>query len=183
MSIFHKSAAALAVLAALASATGAHAMDIVGGVSVAAQPVTGGDESPYTYSYKVTPAFNASQLAFTFSDPNVTFGSVTGPLDVVTPTSPGSFINFSSAGAFLAANTSETITFTSMDGPHGGTFIAAGTGARGAGSSSTTLGPGQVPGPAPVPEASTMASLGLLLSFGLGGVVVAARKNNKKNAA
>jgi len=25
--------------------------------------------------------------------------------------------------------------------------------------------------------------LGLLLSFGLGGVVVAARKNNKKNAA
>lgn len=180
MSIFHKSAAALAVLAALASATGAHAMGIV---SVAAQPVTGGDEFPYTYSYKVTPSFNASQLAFTFSDPNVTFGSVTGPLDVVTPTSPGSFINFSSTGAFLAANTSETITFTSMDGPHGGTFIAAGTGAGGAGSSSTALGPGQVLGPAPVPEASTIASLGLLLSFGLGGVVVAARKNNKKNAA
>lgn len=173
MSIFHKSAAALVVLAALASATGAHALGIVG---VSAAPVTGGGAVPYTYAYTVTPDFNASQLAFTFSDPNVSFGSVTGPLDTVLATSPGSFINYSATGATLAAFHSETIIFTSPDGPHGGTFIAAGTGASGAGSSPTA------PGPAPVPEASTTASLGLLLSLGLGGMVVVARKN-KKNLA
>ena len=164
MSILHKSAVALVVLGALAQATGAHALGIV----VTPAPVTGG--VPYTYSYKVTPDFNASQFAFTFSDPNVTFGSVTGPLNTVTPTSPGSFINYGPAGATLAANTSETVTFTSPDGPTGGTFIAAGTGSGGAGSSNTA------PGPAPVPEASTTTSLGLLVALGLGGVVVAARK-------
>ena len=179
MSILHKSAAALVVLAALASATGAHAL----GITVTPATVTGGDESPYTYTYTVTPNFNATQFAFSFSDHNVSFGSVTGPLNVVSQTSPGNFINYSATGANLGASYSETITFTSPDGPRGGTFIAAGTGASGAGSSPAAPGPGQVLGPAPVPEASTMASLGLLLSFGLGGVVVAARKNKKKNAA
>jgi len=166
MSILHRSAVALVVLGALAQATGANALGIV----VTPAPVTGGGGVPYTYSYKVTPDFNASQFAFTFSDPNVAFGSVTGPLNVVNSTAPGSFIDFSSTGAFLAANTSETVTFTSPDAPTGGTFVAAGTGAGGAGSSNLA------PGPAPVPEASTTASFGLLLALGLGGVVVAARK-------
>ncbi len=166
MSIFYKAGLALVVLGALGQTTPASAM----GVTVAAAPVTGGGSSPYTYSYAVTPSFNASQFAFTFSDPNVSFSSVTGPLNTVNQTTPGSFINFGAAGAFLPAGSSETISFTSPDAPNGGTFIAAGTGSGSAGYSLTA------PGPAPVPESSTTVSLGLLLALGLGGVAVAARK-------
>ena len=137
--------------------------------------MTGGGNSAYTYSYAVMPNFNASQFAFTFSDPNVQFANVTGPLNVVTPTSPGSFTNYSSTGTTLAANSSETISFTSPAGPNGGTFVAAGTGTNAAGYSLLA------PGPAPVPEASTTFSLGLLLALCLGGLVVASRKN--KNIA
>ena len=143
------------------------------GVTVTPKPVTGGGSVPYSYSYIVTPTFTASQFAFTFSDPNVKFASVTGPLGDVNATSPGSFVNFSATGATLAANMPETVSFTSPDGPHGGTFVAAGTGTNAAGYSLSA------PGPAPVPEASTTVSLGLLLAFGLGGVAVAARKKIK----
>ncbi len=170
MSLLHKAGLALVVLGALGQAPAAHAL----GVTITPASVTGGAGSGYTYSYAVTPDFNASQFAFTFSDPNVKFASVTGPLDVVMATSPGSFTNFSSTGATLAANTPETITFTSPDGPNGGTFVAAGTGVGVGGFSNTA------PGPNPVPEASTTVSLGLLLALGLGGVVVAARR--KKTA-
>ena len=167
MSIFHKAGLALAVLGALGQTTGAHAL----GITVTAAPVTGGGSTPYVYSYNVTPtSFSASQLAYTFSDPNVTFQSVTGPLSTVSQTTPGSFINFGLPGAVLAQNSLETINFTSPDAPNGGTFIAAGTGAGSAGESLTA------PGPAPVPEASTTVSLGLLLALGLGGVALAARK-------
>ena len=66
MSIFHKAGLALAVLGALGQTTGAHAL----GITVTAAPVTGGGGSPYVYSYNVTPTtFSASQLAYTFSDP------------------------------------------------------------------------------------------------------------------
>ena len=140
------------------------------GITVTPAPVTGGGSSPYTYSYAVTPDFNASQFAFTFSDPNVSFSSVTGPLSTVSQTTPGNFINFGAAGAFLPANSTETISFTSSDAPTGGTFVAAGTGTGSAGYSPTA------PGPAPVPEASTTVSLGLLLALGLSGVAIAARK-------
>lgn len=136
MSILHKAGLALVVLGALGQAPSAHAMGIIPtGITVAPPTVTGGGSDPFTYSYTVTPDFTASQFAFTFSDPNVTSVSVTGPLNVVNATTPGSFVNFSSTGASLAANTSETITFTSPDGPNGGTFVAAGTGAGNAGSS------------------------------------------------
>lgn len=169
MSIFNKAGLALIVLGALGQAPSAHALGMVD-ITVTPKPVTGGGSVPFTYSYAVTPDFNASQFAFTFSDPNVKFISVTGPLNVVTPTSPGSFINFSPVGALLTANTPETITFTSPDPSNHGTFIAAGTGSGVAGSSLSA------PGPAPVPEASTTVSLGLLLALGLGGAAVAARK-------
>ena len=173
MSISHKAGLALVVLGTLGQTISAHAMGIIpAGVNVTSSAVTGGS-SPFTYSYDVTPDFSASQFAFTFSDPNVTFASVTGPLDIVSSTAPGSFINYSSTGAALAAGTTETVTFTSPDGPNVGTFVAAGTGSGSAGSSQTA------PGPAPVPEASTTVSLGLLLALGLGGVVVAARRNKK----
>jgi len=174
MSISHKAGLALVVLGTLGQTISAHAMGTLpAGINVTSSAVTGGGSSPFTYSYDVTPNFNASQFAFTFSDPNVTFASVTGPLDIVGSTAPGSFINYSSTGAALAAGTTETVTFTSPDGPNVGTFVAAGTGSGSAGSSQTA------PGPAPVPEASTTVSLGLLLALGLGGVVVAARRNKK----
>ena len=169
MSLLHKAGLALVVLGTLGQTTSAHAL----GVTVTPSAVTGGGSSAYTYSYAVMPDFNASQFAFTFSDPNVKFASVTGPLNVVTPTSPGSFTNYSSTGAILAANSSETISFTSPDGPNGGTFVAAGTGTNAAGYSLLA------PGPNPVPEASTTVSLGLLLALGLGGIAIAARKNKK----
>ena len=169
MSIFHKAGLALVVLGALGQTTSAHAMGFTpASITVTAAPVTGGGSTPYVYSYNVTPDFNASQFSFTFSDPNVAFQSVTGPLSSVSMTSPGNFVNFGPAGAFLARNSSETISFTSPDAPVGGTFVAAGTGTGSAGFSLTA------PGPAPVPEASTMVSLSLLLALGLGGV--AARK-------
>lgn len=165
MSIFHKAGLALIVLGALGQTTAAHAL----GITLTPAPVTGGGSSPYVYSYSVTPTtFDASQFSFTFSDPNVAFESVTGPLSSVSMTSPGNFVNFGPAGAVLARNSSETIIFTSPDAPTGGTFVAAGTGAGSAGFSLSA------PGPAPVPEASTMVSLSLLLALGLGGV--AARK-------
>jgi hypothetical protein len=169
MSILHKAGLALIVLGTLGQTTSAHAMGFTG-ITVTPAPVTGGGSDPFTYSYTVTPDFNVSQFAFTFSDPNVTFASVTGPLNTVNATTPGSFVNFSSTGGTLAAGTSETITFTSPDGPRGGTFVAAGTGTGNAGSSNVA------PGPTPVPEASTTVSLGLLLALGLGGVIVAARR-------
>lgn len=141
MSILHKAGLALVVLGALGQPISAHAM---AGITVSPPTVTGGGGSPFIYSYDVTPTtFDASQFDFTFSDPNVTFASVTGPLDVVTATGPGSFTNTSSTGATLAAGSSETVTFTSPDGLNGGNFVASGTGPNGGGASF------RVPGPSP----------------------------------
>ena len=170
----HKAGLALVVLAALGQATAAHAM----GVTVLPGPPTGGTNgTPFSYSYAVTP-FNAagnsptSQFTFAFTDPNVTFASITtGQLDTVTRTSPltspATFSNTSSTGATLPNGSQETVTFTSPDGPTG-TFTAA--------NQDGVSGPVPGPGAAPVPEASTTVSFGLLLALGLGSVVVAARK-------
>lgn len=177
MSILNKAGFALVALSAMGLTTSAHAL---ANITVTPAPVTGGPGA-FTYSYNVSPTdFNASQLGFTFSDPNVSFSSVTGPLNNVseTPVDSGNFVNFSSTkGKFLTAGSVETIVFTSPDGPNG-TLAVSGTGLSGKKAMSGYAY--SVVGPDPVPEASTTVSFGLLLALGLGGVAIAARKKSIK---
>ena len=117
MTIHHKAGLALAVFAALGQA---HAANAFAGVDVT--PTVTGSAGAFTYSYDVSPTdFNASQLGFTFSDSNVTFDSVSGPLDTVigTPAGSGSFVNYSAKGGTLKAGDTETIVFSSPDAPNG----------------------------------------------------------------
>ena len=125
MTIHLKAGLALAVLAALGQANAANAL---AGLDVT--PTVTGSAGAFTYSYDISPTdFNASQIGFTFSDANVTFDSVSGPLNTVigTPAGSGSFVNYSAKGGTLKAGNTETIVFSSPDGPNG-TLGVSGTG-------------------------------------------------------
>jgi len=64
MSISHKAGLALVVLGTLGQTISAHAMGTLpAGINVTSSAVTGGGGSPFTYSYDVTPNFNANQFS------------------------------------------------------------------------------------------------------------------------
>ncbi len=136
-SVLHKAGFGLIALAALGQASAAHALT---GVDVV--PTVTGTTGAYNYSYKVTPTvYSANQFAFTFTDPNVTFDTVSGPLNKVLPTSPGSFINYSATGKSLGVGSLETIVFSSPDASLGGTLNVAATGLKGSAASLPAAGP------------------------------------------
>lgn len=196
MNVFTKASFGLIALAALMQGGAAHALATLDVKPTVTAPAAGSN-APYQYSYAVMPSnqfpFTAqpeSSLDFYFTDPNITYVSNTGPLDVVTSTGPGSFHatssdvptsapetmgstpNAGSTSPTLNPGDMETFVFTSFDGPQG-TLNVTGSGFPFPDIS------GPVTGPAAVPEASSTVSFGLLLM--LGGAVVAARK--KKLAA
>ena len=161
MKLLTYSLAALVVLAGVGLTGTAKAQNL----SVA--EVTSGT---YLYTYNITPTFDTSLLTFSFIDPNVTYasGSASNPLNSVSMTAPGNFVEFSFSGATLKGGSTETVAFKSADAP--GSFVNI-----------ASVGPGgfggaQSAGPAAVPEASTTVSFGLLLMLGLGSLVVAARR-------
>lgn len=177
MNIFNKASFGLIALAALTQAGAAQANGVIDVAPTVTAPAAGSN-APYQYSYDVTPGMNSHpevSLGFTFSDPNVSYVSNTGPLDTVAMTGPGSFRAVSSTAATLDPGNTETLVFTSLDGPASGALTVTGANFSFPDSSSPVLGPGT----APVPEASTTVSFGLLLMLGLGGVVLAARKKKQ----
>ncbi len=181
MTMFHKASLGLFVLAALSQGGAAHAFATLD-VTPAAPTENAG---VYTYSYSITSvpqtfpqasSFNPNNLNFVFTDPNVSF--VSGPSGF-SATQTGSDIDVSSTTTHLTDGTPATFAFSSADAPQGGQLAVSGQG-----STASTVFPTTVAGPgmAPVPEASTTVSFGLLLALG-GLAVVAARRKTVKNAA
>ena len=95
-----------------------------------------------------------------------TFGTFTGVTETFTPSS-GTLTGFSDVGTVFVSQRSATTFDLASDTT---TFTNSGT--------SFDLVPGS-----PVPEASTTASLGLLLALGMGGIVIAAKRKKAGNAA
>ncbi len=155
---------AIASVLAASLATTAHAQTLT---------VTGsqtGSPSAFTYTYMVTPSFDANQLIFNFSDSNITFASSSGPL---TMTSAGTVPNaglFTFTGGTLTAGSKETFNFFSPDGS-GGTLGTVGIQYA---SSTVVAVNGTMPAPAAAPEPGGMVALSVL--FGCLAVGVAAKR-------
>ena len=180
MKILSKAGFGLALLAGAGLTGAAHAQTTFPGTNLSVTEQTSGPSSGlFLYTYAVTPTVNTNMITFSFTDPNVSLsGTPAGALNFVLPTSAGNFVNFSLTGGVLKAGTTETVKFVSSDAP-GGFLNTATTGsfAGSAGLATNITAPS-----APVPEASTTASLGLLLMLGMGGLVLAARKKAQASA-
>lgn len=219
MNTLFKASFGLFAFAALSQTGAAHAkgmitvmptaINVIDAKATVTAPAAGTND-PYQYSYAVTPDQKNSSpegsLDFQFSDPSVVYVSSTGPLDMVTPSEPGSFHAAGSELTFYEFQTVYPKTyddfdmydgFRMFDGPitfqpytqetalnpgSTETFVFSSfNGPQGTLSVSGNTGDmsGQVLGPAAVPEASTTVSFGLLLALGVGGAAVASRKKTQ----
>ncbi len=173
MNTITRSGLALAILAGAGLSGAAHAGNL--GVKETTSTGTFLSSPSFLYTYDITPAFDTTLLTFSFSDPNVSAVSASGPLSTILATSSGNFVDFSATGGVLTGGSTEEVIFSSPDAPGGFVNIAS-DGLGGTGGI-------QAIGPAAVPEASTTVSFGLLLMLGLGGAVVAARKKKAQASA
>ena len=165
MHLFTKAAALLAVSAGIGLSGAAHAQQQI---NLTVQEMT---SDSFLYTYNVTPTFDTKQVAFSFADiNNIAFVSSSNtPLTTERTPAPGLF-DFTDGSTLLTGGSTATYVFRSSDVPTG--FVQITSNGAGPGLASNVTGPGL----APVPEASTVASTGLLLMLGLGGLAVAARK-------
>lgn len=170
MNIFTKTAVALAVVTSVGVAGQAHAQQQI---NLTVQEMT---SDSFLYTYNVTPTFDTKQVTFSFADiNNVSFVSSSNtPLTVERTPAPGLF-DFTDGTSLLTSGSTGTYVFRSSDAPTG--FVQITSNGSGPGLASNVTGPGL--SAAPVPEASTVISTGLLLLLGLGSLAVTARKKTR----
>lgn len=169
----------------------AHAQIVLRSAPLAVQSIARGGTAAFTVTLQ-----NTGASTFFFLGDDLSFTSAPGPIEYGFPTSSSTVAvddtPFSSfiPGASLAAGATQTFTMfnvlagsASTLGSYIGQFTVQGnTDSAGAANDLVTQN-FQLNVNAPVPEASTTVSFGLLLALGMGGVVVAARRKKAQAAS
>lgn len=195
MKQFLPSALALAGTLALGLAVApAHAQLVITSAPTVTQSIALGGFTSYTATLQ-----NNFSSAVYFLDDNAGFAFPPGPTEFAPASSAqtvvlddSSYFNMVLSGASLGAGQSQTFTLFSVaagtaatTGTYQGYFTIRGnTDPSGPLTDLATQNFQTIvtPNAAPVPEASTLVSLGLMLTLGLGGTVVAARKKKAAQA-
>ena len=190
------SALALAGMLAFSLAVApAHAQLVITSAPTVTQSIALGGFTSYSATlqnnFSSAVYFLGDNTDFTFAPGPTEFAPASSTQTVVLDDAP--FANLFLAGASLGAGQSQTFTLFSVaagtaatTGTYQGFFTIQGsTNPSGTPTNLATQNFQTIvtPNAAPVPEASTLVSLGLMLAFGMGGTVLAARKKKAASAA